>query len=149
MATRKKSPERNGFSFPSRKQRDWEREKTGDQILVIERRLTRVSGDIVTAGNNSLIYTCPANKRAKIVHAGLSTKLAEGYLQIQIATGPTYLLHTFVAASLTFDALFEDGIDLEPGNTVTIYCDNTAGNVTTGTLSVIEDDVSPGYLIQL
>ena len=147
MATPKKQPPtRKGFSVPSRKQRDWENEKTGDHILVIERRLTRTSGDIVTAGNNSLIYTCPQSKRAKIVHAGLSTKLAEGYLQINIASGPTYLLHTFVAASLTFDALFEDGIDLEPGDTVTIYCDSTLGNVTTGTLAVIEDDVSPGYL---
>lgn len=148
-ATRKKSPERKGFSVPSRKQRDWEKEKTGDQILFIERRLSRTNGDIVTAGNNLTLYTCPSGKRAKIVHAGLSTKVGEGYIQLQIVTGTTFLLHTYQATSLTYDAEYSDGVDLEPGDTVSIYCGSEVGNVAIGTLQVVEDDVSPGYFIQL
>lgn len=149
MATRKKQPERKGFSVPSRKQRDWEQEKTGDIILFEERRLSTTSGDIVSSGNSSLIYTCPANKRAKIVYASLSTKTGEGYIELQIRTGPTFLLHTYTANTLNYNAAYNDGIDLEPGDTATIFCGVAAGNSAIGSVQTIEDDVSPGYLINL
>lgn len=147
MATPKKSSVRKGLQFPSRKQRDWEQEKTGDLILFEERRLSTTSGDIVSSGNSSLIYTCPADKRAKISYAALSTKTGEGYIELQIKTGPTFLLHTYTPNTLNYNAAYNDGIDLEPGDTVTIVCGVAAGNVAVGTLQTIEDDVSPGYLL--
>jgi hypothetical protein len=146
MAIQKKLPHRKGLLVPSRKQRDWEKEKTGDAILFPERRLSTSAGDIVSSGNSSLIYTCPVDKRAKISYASLSTKTGEGYIQLQIKTGPTFLLHTYIANTLTYNAAYSDGIDLEPGDTVTVVCGVAAGNSAVGTVQTIEDDVSPGYL---
>lgn len=147
MATQKKLPVRKGLQFPSRKQRDWEQEKTGDIILYTERRQTLTAGDIVNSGGTSLVYTCPADKRAKIVHASLSTKTGEGYIELQIRTGTTFLLHTYTANTLLYTSAYEDGIDLEPGDTITIVCGVAVGNITVGTVQTVEDDVSPGYLV--
>lgn len=146
MATQKKQQPRKGLLFPSRKQRDWEQEKTGDAIKYPERRLSSTSGDIVSSGNSSLIYTCPADKRAKISYAALSSKTGEAYIELQLKTGPTFLLHTYTANTLMYTAVYNDAIDLEPGDTVTIVCGAPAGNSAVGTVQTIEEDVSPGYL---
>ena len=143
-ATQKKLPARKGFSSPSRKQRDWQQEKAGDAIKFPERRLSRTNGDIVLAGASSLIYTCPPDKRSKITYAALSTSGGEGYIELLLRSGITFLLHTYVANNLNFAATYEDGIDLEPGNTIRITC--TGPGTTIGTVQIIEEDVSPGYL---
>jgi len=145
MAIRKKQTARKGFSHPSRKQRNWEQEKAGDAIKFPERRNSRTNGDIVNAGDSILIYTCPINRRAKIIYAALSTSAGEGYIELLLQSGITFLLHTYVANNLNFAASYEDGIDLEPGNTVRITC--TGPGTTIGTVQIIEEDVSPGYII--
>ncbi len=151
MAIRKKSlprkiPLRKGLLIPSRKQRDWQQEKTGDIIVYEERRSTITAGDIVPAGAGSTVYTCPANTRAKLVYAQISTNLQEGYIQLTLKGVPNFIVHTYTPQTVTYNATFNDGVDLEPGDFVRIFC-NGAGTAV-GTVQVIQDEISPGYLVR-
>jgi len=130
---------------PSRKQWDWEGQKAGEVLRSPERRASIYNGDIVPDGGNSLIYTCPTDKRAKLIYATLSAKSGEGHLEILLKGVPTFVLQTYAAGTVSFVARYEDGIDMESGDTLTIFCDATGSNEVTASAQVIEEDAAAGY----
>ncbi len=137
------------YKARSRKQeKGWQISKTGQLIQFLERREDRYSGDIVAAGLDSTIYTCPANRKAKICYAALSTKTGEGYIEVRILGVPTFLLHTYQPASFNYQSSYENGIGLNAGDTVTIFCGAAAGNFTIGSVQIVEEEVSTSYFTQ-
>lgn len=151
MVTRKKQQQtRAGLLNPSRKKVDWQSPRTGDYSRA-ERRTSQNFAGTATAGNTTILYTCPAGKRAKLINYQhrLDANSAGNLEVANVAISSLNTQATATTGQVSFIFLgYEAGIDISSQQTVKVNCAGGSAGSSVATVIIVEEDAGSGFFIE-
>lgn len=136
-----KEPRPGLVGGPSRKQVDPFTARTGEYVQP-ERRTTQTFSNSAGGDGTYTLYTCPVNKRAKIIFYQLINESTTAGL---VVGGQTILVLNNPDTQASLQLPYETGIDISGGQTVSFYIGVGSGAAAFATIIVVEEDAYGGY----
>jgi hypothetical protein len=133
-----------GSRYPSRKQWDWQNEKTGNPIR-LERATVRIIEHTNASSGQHTVYTTPQGKRAKLIHSQfIFIQSLSGQVSASI-DNEVYDLYPTNASDIKGELMRWD-YEIAPEIRNTLKIDKGLARVHRFAYIIVEEDVSSGYL---